>query len=94
MKGEERCVASPRSAQALRADAGEWNAERNKEQRTRNKELGTFGPTTGRVAKVWPRVAQRSDWIPDGATDSLVSEIDQLVAIFIASARTARTRLL
>jgi len=38
------------------------------------------------------RVAQRSDWLRRGVADGLVDEIDQLVAILIASARTAKSR--
>jgi four helix bundle protein len=42
-------------------------------------------------AHYWLRVLQRSDWIAPGAADGLVSEIDQLVAILVASARTAKS---
>jgi four helix bundle protein len=45
-----------------------------------------------REAHYWLRVLQRSDWIAPGGLDSLVSEIDQLVAILVASARTAESR--
>lgn len=44
-----------------------------------------------REACYWLRVVQRSNWIPPRAADGLVDEIDQLVAIFVASARTAKS---
>jgi four helix bundle protein len=45
-----------------------------------------------REAHYWLRVLQRSDWLSVGAADGLVDEIDQLVAILVASARTAKSR--
>lgn len=45
-------------------------------------------------ALYWLRVLQRSDWVSRGSLDSLVSEIDQLVAILGVSARTAKSRAL
>jgi four helix bundle protein len=47
-----------------------------------------------REARYWLQVLQRSDWIERGTADSLIAEIDQLVAILVASARTARSRAL
>ena len=44
-----------------------------------------------REAHYWLRVAQRSDWLNDGAADGLVDEVDQLIAILVASARTAKS---
>lgn len=44
-----------------------------------------------REAYYWLRVVQRSSWLAAGATDRLVDEVDQLVAILVASARTAKT---
>ena len=44
-----------------------------------------------REAHYWLRVVQRSSWLPPGAGDRLVDEIDQLVAILVASARTAKS---
>ncbi|MBU0661690.1 four helix bundle protein [Patescibacteria group bacterium] len=44
-----------------------------------------------REAYYWLRVAQRSNWLSPGAADRLVDEIDQLVAILVASARTAKS---
>lgn len=43
-----------------------------------------------REAHFWLRVIQRSSWLTPGAADGLVDETDQLVAILVASARTAR----
>lgn len=43
-----------------------------------------------REAHYWLRVVQRSDWLGSRAVDDLVDEVDQLIAIFVASARTAR----
>jgi hypothetical protein len=34
---------------------------------------------------------QRSSWLAPGTADSLVNELDQLIAILVASARTARS---
>jgi four helix bundle protein len=45
-----------------------------------------------REAYYWLRVLQRSDWLSEGAVDGLVDEMDQLVAILVASARTAKSR--
>lgn len=45
-----------------------------------------------REAHYWLRVLQRSDWLSVGAAEGLVDEIDQLVAILVASARTAKSR--
>ena len=39
----------------------------------------------------WLRVVQRSRWITPGAVDGLVKEIDELIAILVASARTAKS---
>ena len=44
-----------------------------------------------REAYYWLRVVQRSTWLPPGAADRLVDKIDQLVAILVASARTAKS---
>ena len=44
-----------------------------------------------REAHYWLRVVQRSTWLEQGATDRLVDETDQLVAILVASARTAKS---
>ena len=52
--------------------------------RVATKELGE--------AHDWLRVLQRSDWIAPGTADGLVDELDQLVAILVASARTAKSR--
>ena len=46
-----------------------------------------------REAHYWLRVVQRSNWLAAGTVDKLVLEIDQLVAILVASARTAKSRL-
>jgi four helix bundle protein len=46
-----------------------------------------------RDALYWLRVIQRSDWVAAGSLDEPVDELDQLIAILIASARTARSRL-
>ena len=43
-----------------------------------------------REALYWTRVVQRSSWVRAGTTDGLVSELDQLIAILVASARTAK----
>ena len=42
-----------------------------------------------REALYWLRVVQRSDWTR-GSLDGLVDEFDQLVAILVVSARTAK----
>jgi four helix bundle protein len=47
-----------------------------------------------REAYYWLRVVQRSNWLPAGEADRLVDEIDQLVAILVASARTAKASTL
>ena len=44
-----------------------------------------------REAHYWLRVAQRSDWLGAGAADPWVDEIDQLVAILVTSATTAKS---
>jgi len=44
-----------------------------------------------REARYSLQVAQRSSWLRPGGIDDLVSEFDQLVAIFVASARTAKS---
>ncbi len=44
-----------------------------------------------REAYYWLRVVQRSNWLPPGAVDRLVDETNQLVAILVASARTAKS---
>jgi len=44
-----------------------------------------------REAHYWLRVVQRSSWLSPGAADGLVHEMDQLVAILVASARTAKS---
>ena len=46
-----------------------------------------------REAYDWLRVVQRSNWLPPGAADRLVDEVDQLVAILVASARTAKSSI-
>ena len=43
-----------------------------------------------REAHYWLRVVQRSDWVEKGAVDGLVDEVDQLIAILVVSAHTAR----
>ena len=43
-----------------------------------------------REAQYWLRVVQRSDWVPAGSLDALIDELDQLIAIFVVSARTAK----
>lgn len=45
-----------------------------------------------REARYWLRVVQRSDWLRPGAVGRLADELDQLVAILVASARTAKSR--
>src|SRR5262249_54466886 len=45
-----------------------------------------------REALYWLRVVQRSDWIPDGSLDELADEFDELIAILVVSARTAKAR--
>lgn len=45
-----------------------------------------------REAHYWLRVVLRSDWLPSGTLKPLVDEADQLIAIFVASARTAKTQ--
>ena len=45
-----------------------------------------------REAHYWLRVVQRSDWVRAGAADRVVDELDQLVAILVVSARTAKSR--
>ena len=47
-----------------------------------------------REAQYWLRVTQRSDWISPGLTDNVLSELDELIAILVVSARTARSRAL
>jgi four helix bundle protein len=47
-----------------------------------------------REAHYWLRVTQRSDWVKPAAIDDLVSELDELIAILIVSARTARSTTL
>lgn len=44
-----------------------------------------------REAHYWLRVVQRSSWLTPGAADGLVNETDQLIAILVASARTAKS---
>jgi four helix bundle protein len=68
------------------ARSAESNADFVHKVRVATKEL--------REAHYWMRVLQRSDWIMPGEEDGLVSEIDQLVAILVASARTAKSRAL
>jgi len=46
-----------------------------------------------REAYYWLRLVQRSSWLPPGAADRWVEEIDQLVAILVASARTAKSSI-
>ena len=46
-----------------------------------------------REAHYWLRVVQRSDWLRAGAADRVVDELDQLVAILVVSARTAKSRV-
>jgi four helix bundle protein len=43
-----------------------------------------------REAHYWLRVVRRSGWVASDAADGLLNEIDQLVAILVASARTAK----
>lgn len=43
-----------------------------------------------REAHYWLRVVRRSSWVAPDAADGLLNEIDQLVAILVASARTAK----
>jgi len=45
-----------------------------------------------REAHYWLRVVQRSDWLDRAAAAPLTDEVDQLVAILVASATTARSR--
>jgi four helix bundle protein len=45
-----------------------------------------------REALYWLRVTRRSNWVKPEAIDDLVGELDQLVAILVASARTAKSR--
>lgn len=40
----------------------------------------------------WLRVLDQSDWLDPSATDGLIDEVDQLVAILVVSARTAKSR--
>ncbi len=40
----------------------------------------------------WLRVLGQSDWLEPTATKRLLDEVDQLVAILITSARTAKSR--
>ena len=40
----------------------------------------------------WLRVLQQSDWLEPGAVDGLLDEVDQLIAILVVSARTAKSR--
>ena len=44
-----------------------------------------------REACYWLRVVQRSTWLKPAVVDRLVDETDQLVAILVASARTAKS---
>ena len=43
-----------------------------------------------REAHYWLRVLQRSTWLQPGTVDELLDETDQLIAILVASACTAR----
>ena len=43
-----------------------------------------------REAHYWLRVVRRCSWVVPEVADALLSEIDQLVAILVASARTAK----
>ena len=45
-----------------------------------------------REAHYWLRIVQRSDWIQPGSVDHVVDEVDQLIAILMSSARTAKAR--
>ena len=45
-----------------------------------------------REALYWLQVVQRSHWLPANALDALIDEVDQLVAILVASARTTKSR--
>ena len=45
-----------------------------------------------REAHYWLRVVQRSNWLRPGEVDCLVDEFDQIVAILVVSARTAKSR--
>lgn len=40
----------------------------------------------------WLRVLDQSDWLEGDPTKGLIDEVDQLVAILIVSARTAKSR--
>lgn len=40
----------------------------------------------------WLRVLDQSDWLEPDAVKGLIDEVDQLVAILIVSARTAKSR--
>ena len=40
----------------------------------------------------WLRVLDQSDWLDPSATEGLIAEVDQLVAILVVSARTAKSR--
>ena len=40
----------------------------------------------------WLRVLRQSDWLEPGAIDNLIDEVDQLIAILVVSARTAKSR--
>ena len=40
----------------------------------------------------WLRVLDQSDWIAPNDAKGLINEVDQLIAIFVASARTAISR--
>ena len=44
-----------------------------------------------REACYWLRVVQRSNWLREGSLDALIDEVDQLIAILVASARTAKS---
>jgi four helix bundle protein len=43
-----------------------------------------------REAHYWLRIVDRSDWVRPDSIDRLLDELDQLVAILLASARTAK----
>ena len=64
------------------ARGGESSADFLHKLRVATKEL--------REAHYWLRVVQRSDWVRPGSLDGLIDEYDQLIAILVASARTAK----
>ncbi len=45
-----------------------------------------------REAHYWLRIVQRSDWVQSAVVAPVADEVDQLIAIFVASARSAKAR--